>query len=314
MLTTFLGNRGDGFERRRLLAKLQPVEQGIAAALAQELVVAAGFDNKTVLDDENVVGVHDRRQPVGDDDRGASLAEFGERLLHVAFGFGIERGGRLIEQDDWRILDQRARYRNALALPAGQLQSVLADRGVVAAWEARDEIVRVRRLGGGDDLRLAGAEFSQRDVVADGAAEQMRDLADIGDGVAQRAARYAGNVLAVDHDAAGADVVKPQQQIQHRRFAATRWADQGGNLAALGDKTHAAQHRRVGAVGELHIGELDLRLGQCQRRHVVVIRLAGWAVDHLVEHAYADQIVGEVDIETSKALRRFIGEQERRQE
>src|ERR1700722_6324892 len=92
------GDLGDGFERRRLLAKLQPVEQGIAAALAQELVVAAGFDNKTVLDDENVVGVHDRRQPVGDDDRGASLAEFGERLLHVAFGFGIERGGGLIEQ------------------------------------------------------------------------------------------------------------------------------------------------------------------------------------------------------------------------
>ena len=47
---------------------------------------------------------------------------------------------------------------------------------------------------------------------------------------------------------------------------------------------------------------------------MVVIRLAGRAVDHLVEHAHADQVVGEVDIETCKTLRRLIGEQERRQE
>ena len=85
-------------------------------------------------------------------------------------------------------------------------------------------------------------------------------------------------------------------------------------LPLLGDETHAAQHRRIGAVGELHIGEFDPRLGQCQRRQVVVIRLAGRAVDYLVEHAHADQVVVEIDIETSKTLRRLIGEQERRQE
>ena len=153
--------------------------------MRKQLVVAAGFDDEAVLDDEDAVGMHDRRQSVGDDDRGAALAEFGDRLLHVVLGFGIERRGRLVEQDDRRILDQRARDGDALALPAGELQAVLADRGIVAIREVRDEIVRVRRLGGGDDLRLAGAEFSERDVVADATAEQVGDLADIGDGVAQ---------------------------------------------------------------------------------------------------------------------------------
>src|ERR1700734_708357 len=86
----FSGNRSGGFERGRLLAKLQPVEQGIAATLAQKLVVAAGFDDEDILDDENVFGMHDRRQPVGDDDRGAPLAELGERFLDMALGFGIE--------------------------------------------------------------------------------------------------------------------------------------------------------------------------------------------------------------------------------
>ena len=63
-------------------------------------------------------------------------------------------GGRLVEQDDRRILDQRARDLDALALPAGELQAVLADRRVVALRERHDEVVRMRGLRGGDDLGL----------------------------------------------------------------------------------------------------------------------------------------------------------------
>ena len=129
------------------------------------------------------------RQPVRDDERGAAPCRARPAPPARALGFRIERGGRLVEQDDRRILDQRARDRDALALAAGKLQAVLADRRVVAGREVHDEIVRVGGLGGGNDLRVAGAELAERDVVANGAAEQMDDLADIGDGAAQRAAR-----------------------------------------------------------------------------------------------------------------------------
>ena len=47
-------------------------------------------------------------------------------------GFGIERRGRLVEQDQRRILDQRARDRDALALAARKAQPALADQRVVA--------------------------------------------------------------------------------------------------------------------------------------------------------------------------------------
>ena len=80
--------------------------------------------------------MHDRREPVRDHQRGAALAQFGDRFLHVVLGFRVERRGRLVEQDDRRILDQRARDRDALALSAGELQAVLADRRVVAVREA----------------------------------------------------------------------------------------------------------------------------------------------------------------------------------
>ncbi len=109
-------------------------------------------------------------------------------------------------------------------------------------------------------------------------------------------------------------LVKPQQQIEHRRFAAARRSDQRRDLAALGDEIHAAQHRRVGTVSEPHVFERDARRGQLQRRQVVVARLAGRAVDDLVKHTHADEIVVEVDIEPGQPLGRLIGKQEGEQE
>ncbi len=137
-----------------ILLKLQAVERGVAAAAAQQLLVAAGLDDLARLDHQDAVRVHDGGEPVRDHDGGAALAELGDRLLHVPLGFGIERGGRFIEQDDGRVLDQRARDGDALALAAGELGAVLADRRVVVAREGHDEVMRVRGARGRPDLVL----------------------------------------------------------------------------------------------------------------------------------------------------------------
>ena len=108
--------------RRLLVAQLQAVERGVASALAQQFVMAAGFGDRAVLDDKDAVGIDDGVQPVRDHDRRAALAETLDGALHLPLGFGIERGGGLVEQDDRRVLEQRARDRDALALAAGQLQ------------------------------------------------------------------------------------------------------------------------------------------------------------------------------------------------
>ena len=175
--------------------------------------------------------------------------------------------------------------------------------------------MRVRGLCRGDDLRLAGAELAERDVLADRAAEQVHDLADIGDLPAQRAARYGGDVLAVDQDAPGIDVVEAQDQIEHRRLAAARGADQRGDLARAARRKLMPRSTGASAtVGEVHVGEFEARRRQRERRAVVIVRLARRAVDDLVEHAHADQIVIEVDVEPRQALGRLVGEQERRHE
>jgi hypothetical protein len=51
--------------------------------------------------------------------------------------------------------------------------------------------------------------------------------------------------------------VKAQQQVEHRRLAAARGADQRGYLAGLGGKRHAAQHGLVRAIEETHVGGIQ---------------------------------------------------------
>ena len=116
--------------------------------------------------------------------------------------FGIERRGRLVEKDDRRVLEEGAGDGDALALSARELHAVLAAGRVVAALEAHDEVVRVGRLGGGDDLRLARAGTAHGDVVAHRALEQEVLLGDIGDLPAQRLARHGRDVDAVAQDLA----------------------------------------------------------------------------------------------------------------
>ncbi len=100
------------------------------------------------------------------------FVNFAERLLHQPLRFGVERARRLVEQQDRRVLEDGPGERQALALAARQPQAAVADHGVVALRLGDDELVRGGRLGGGDDLRVAGAEPAERDVGADGVVEQ----------------------------------------------------------------------------------------------------------------------------------------------
>ena len=50
--------------------------------------------------------------------------------LDLLLGLGVERRGRLVEQQDARVLQDGAGDRDALLLAAGELQAALADHGV----------------------------------------------------------------------------------------------------------------------------------------------------------------------------------------
>ena len=64
------------------------------------------------------------------------------RLSSIAlFGDRIERGGRLVEHEDRRIADQRARDLDALALAAAEIGAAFVDMAIVVAGPRRDVVV-----------------------------------------------------------------------------------------------------------------------------------------------------------------------------
>ena len=82
---------------------------------------------RPVVEDEDEVGIGDRGEPVGDDEGGAALPQPIERPLDACLGLDVEGAGRLVEDQDRRILQDGAGDGEALALAAGERCAALAD-------------------------------------------------------------------------------------------------------------------------------------------------------------------------------------------
>jgi hypothetical protein len=89
------------------------------ARIPHHLVWVAGLNYSPIHHDEYLIAdFPSEPHLVGDDHHGhpliRKLAHDGEDFRAY---FGIERGGRLVEEHDLRIQRQGARYRNSLLLP-----------------------------------------------------------------------------------------------------------------------------------------------------------------------------------------------------
>ena len=184
----------------------------------------------------------DRRQPMGDDERGAALHQPVERRLHQRLALRVERGGRLVEQQDRRVLQDGAGDGEALALAAGQRDAALAELGVVALRQGADEPV-----GGGERGRAAHiaprrVRAAVADVVGDARAEDRRHPAAPGHALraapADRPRRPARRRRSI---APALRIVEAQEQLQDRALARARWPDDGHPLARR--DVEAQRHR-----------------------------------------------------------------------
>src|SRR5882672_9160385 len=97
--------------------ELQVVESPVEAIGRQQVVVTAALDDAPLRQHHDEIGVLHRGQAVGDDEHGAMLHEAFDRLLHQALRFGVEGARGFVEDQERGIAQQRARDRDALALP-----------------------------------------------------------------------------------------------------------------------------------------------------------------------------------------------------
>src|SRR5690606_21827259 len=114
--------------------------------------MAPALNDAAFIEHDDLVRIDHRGETMGDNQRRPITRYLGEARLYLLLRPGIERRCRLIEEQDQRPLEDCAGDRDALLLPARQLQPPLSDHGVVAVWEFGNELVdaaearRLRRL------------------------------------------------------------------------------------------------------------------------------------------------------------------------
>ena len=264
----------DGEDRRRIAGGAfdEPVAGDALAhqaarifllRLLQDLPGVAELDDLAALEHHDAIGdLRDDREVVGYvQRRRAVLAnEFAKRGEALDLRRHVERGGRLVEDQNVGLGDHRHRRHHALQLPAGDLMGI-----------ARADRLRARQIELPEKVdRLGARRLRRQHAVADrGFAHLLHQrvrriergggaLRDIGDlGPAQRAPLVGADradVLVAEDDGAANDIAVAAG-VAHRgqadrRLAGAEFADQADHLAALqGQRNVLDQHGALGGVG-----------------------------------------------------------------
>src|SRR5207249_11932487 len=85
-----------------------------------QLLVVAPLDNPSFVKDQNLVRSLHRRDPVRDDETGLFFENGPESLQNLRFRLGIDAGEKVIENENRRSRQQRARQGGPLPRTSGK--------------------------------------------------------------------------------------------------------------------------------------------------------------------------------------------------
>src|SRR5262249_49589430 len=140
-MTTSPGFAGTEESADFMEASLQPMQRRIAAAGLDQRIMGAVLDQAAALQGEDPIRRPHGGEAVRNDKHCASPRDLLHVLLDDALALIVERRGRLVEDQDARIGDERPCDRNPLALAARQRRSAFADDGVVTFGKLQDEVM-----------------------------------------------------------------------------------------------------------------------------------------------------------------------------
>src|SRR5260221_12078958 len=219
--------------------------------------MVAGLAELAFVHHQNPVGALDRGQAVRDHDRRASLHHVGQRLAHAQLGLRIHAGSGFVQDQEARVVRQRAGEADELLLAGGKRAAALADGLLESVRQRADEIHQVHLLRRRDNLFARDAVRTQPDVVLDAAREQIGILQHDAETAAQLQRIDAAYIDAAYANAALPDVIEAQEQADERGLAGARVAYHGHRFARLDAEADVAKHPVLVFIGEPDAVELD---------------------------------------------------------
>ena len=203
--------------------------------------MAAALAERAPVEDQDVVHVLDGRQPVCDGDGRPSLHQDVQGVADHQFRLGIHARRRLVQNQDTWVEGQRTGERQQLLLPDRQRRAPLGDRAVVSERQSFDERARMHRCGGPPDLIVGDGGAAEANVARDRAREQMHILQDEAEDRSQVLQPHLPDIDAIHQNAALADIVEPQQEVDQRGLPRARRADDPNALARTDLERHVSQ-------------------------------------------------------------------------
>ena len=233
----------------------------IRAGLDQQLLGRVQGDDFRVVHDGHAVAEHLGLFHVmrGQDDRFALGLDRPHQLPEVAAGLGIEAGGRLVEEEDLRVVDQRDGDGKPLLLPAGEFPGLAA--GLFRQLDFRQLLpgIDFAVIAGGKDVD----QFGKRQVLEERRTLKL-DADDRFDGV-----RLLANVAAFNMNVAGGRPFQPFDHFQRGGFAGAVGADDAEGLAAVDRKGDVVDGREAAVpfrqVRDFNAGGHGGKLGKSMR-------------------------------------------------
>src|SRR5450830_2048744 len=243
--------------------ELAVVEAGVESTLGEQFFVAALFDDRAVVHDEDVMGISDGRETVSDDKTCSAGHQLCHCFLDAYFRSGIDAACSFIENQDGWIRQDHTRDRQQLLLTSRDIGGLFIEDGIVSFWQTPDEVVSMRSLGGSHDLLLRSVVTPVGNILTDRAVEEPGILQDHTKHGAQTAPAHLPGLDAVERDGAALDVIETHEQIDECGLACSGRPDDGDGIALLDVKIHVPDQGFSRPVAESDMIELDraARLG-----------------------------------------------------
>ncbi len=243
-----------------------------------------------------------------DDQGGAFAGNVAQHILNFILRPAVERAGRFVQHQHWRVFEQRAGDRHSLLFPTRQFETPFAHARIIAHRQAKDEVVDRRGFGGGLDLRLARALAAIANIISYRVVEQHHILRHDTDRRAQRRLRHAGDVLPVYADLARLNIVETEQDARDGGFARARRPHDRQRPPGRHGEADVVQYLAFGIIAKAYmiephfaarrdqgrraaqVGNLLLRVYQPVHRFHVDQALPDRAIDHAEQVQRPEQL------------------------
>ena len=166
----------------------------------------------------------------------------------------IEIAGRFIEDEQARLLYERAGDGDFLLLAAGELLRVALGKGF--KMHVGKNALRSRKILA-PRLHAEAGHASEQDRIKHAQRAEVDVLRHVGNELCPLAPRHFQKILAVEADRAALRRGKAENALKERRFARAVFAEENADLPVVERERNAPEHRlRPAGIAKDHIFEL----------------------------------------------------------